>query len=380
MPIASSLLAACLLGAGLVSAQDPGQEAGRDSGSAGPQQPEAPQVPISAFAAPLYLGELPPEVRSLRLIQLIHADVPKAARNVTRTHEETLALGDHIRAMLDLGKGFDELSREYSAAENAERGGVMGSFPEGLLAPQMDAFLFSADVGAVSKPIDLPTGVYVLQRIETYAATRHIFVKGNGEEHRARVQALRERIDAGEDFGAVALEASEDPYSQARGGLFTLFERGANDRLLKAAAFSARVGETVGPIRSPNGWHLIQRVPVEGHPSDLAEHSLIRVRAILISHDNTPVGVVSAPRPMNDAKNLAAEIHDRIRSGEDMAALAREFNDDPGGKERAGDIGWVHRNNPRNASFLTQLFKLGAGEMVGPVLTNAGYVIARREL
>ena len=121
-------------------------------------------------------------------------------------------------------------------------------------------------------------------------------------------------------------------------------------------------------------------MPVAGHPSDLAESSLIRVRAILISHDNTPVGVVSAPRPMNDAKNLAAEIHDRIRSGEDMAALAREFNDDPGGKARAGDIGWVHRGNPRNASFLAQLFKLGAGEMVGPVLTNAGYVIARREL
>ena len=63
-----------------------------------------------------------------------------------------------------------------------------------------------------------------------------------------------------------------------------------------------------------------------------------------------------------------------------MAALARAHNDDIGGKQRAGDLGWLHRNNPRSSPVLKQLYTVNPGELMGPVVTNAGYVVVRREL
>jgi peptidyl-prolyl cis-trans isomerase C len=82
---------------------------------------------------------------------------------------------------------------------------------------------------------------------------------------------------------------------------------------------------------------------------------------------------------MADAERLATEIRDRVRAGEDLAAIAAEYDDDPGGRERAGDLGWLHRGNPRLAPVLAELFKSEPGELIGPVLTRGGYVVARRE-
>ncbi|HER34723.1 MAG TPA: molecular chaperone SurA, partial [Halothiobacillaceae bacterium] len=43
-----------------------------------------------------------------------------------------------------------------------------------------------------------------------------------------------------------------------------------------------------------------------------------------------------------DTRKLAEELRDRIASGETtLAAVAREFSDDPGSAQRGGDLGWV---------------------------------------
>ena len=364
----SLLLAALWLGA----LQEPAPQA--------PLEPKAaPALPASALVVPLYLGEAPPPVRSVRLIHLAFAGAEGVPRDVTRTREETLELAQHVITLLRAGEGWDDLCREYSAAKNAGTGGVLGTFPPGLLAPPMDAFVYSAEVGDVSEPLPMDNGILVLQRIETFAATRHILVRGKTEAEKQKAESLKARILAGEDFGELARTSSDDGISAPRGGLFTLFERGPSDRLLKEAAFKCRVGEIAGPIESTAGYHLIQRVPLEGHPEDLREVTQVRLRAILISHDNTPLGGVSGPRSMQDAEKLARELHARIKGGEDMSALARETNDDIGGKERAGDIGWVHRGNPRSAQLLETAFHVEPGELLDPILCNVGWVILRRE-
>jgi parvulin-like peptidyl-prolyl isomerase len=332
----------------------------------------------SALVAPLYLDAEPPPLRSLRIIHLVHAGVPDVERGVTRTQAETLELAQHLALLVRSGESFATLAAEYSSAKNADTGGVLGSFPPGLLAQAMDAFLYSAEVGEVSEPIALENGVHLLQRIDTYAATRHILLRGVTAENREAAAALKARALEGEDFGELARAHSDDAHSAARGGLYTVFERGPMDRLLKEAAFSVAVGEIAGPIESPVGYHLIQRVPLEGHPPELFEVSQVRLWAILVSHDNTPLGGISANRSMQAAKELAAEIHGRVQAGEDMQVLARELNDDFGGRTRAGDLGWVHRGNPRMAPFLKQAFQALPGELLEPVACEAGWVVVRR--
>ena len=80
---------------------------------------------------------------------------------------------------------------------------------------------------------------------------RHILV---GKQELA--EELKKRIDAGEDFSALAEEYSECP-SKKRGGDLGWFGKGAMVRPFEVAAFSAAEGAVVGPVKTEFGWHLI---------------------------------------------------------------------------------------------------------------------------
>ncbi len=80
---------------------------------------------------------------------------------------------------------------------------------------------------------------------------------GKIEEIRERAEALVGRIRAGEDFSDIAAGSSEDMYS-IKGGDLGWVHRG---RLLPAvdeAAWGAEMGRLVGPILSPEGFHIIK--------------------------------------------------------------------------------------------------------------------------
>ncbi|MCZ6596314.1 MAG: peptidylprolyl isomerase, partial [Planctomycetota bacterium] len=318
----------------------------------------------SILTNPLYLGEEPPDCRSARNIQIVHTGVENVSPEVTRTPEEARELAAFIVNLIRSGADFVELATEYSAARNVHFDAVLGTFPRGSLKPDMDRFLFNAGLWDVSPPFENELGVHVMQRVDRFAAVRQIFLRGKSPETLERATGLIERIRAGADFAELAKRTSEDPDSAARGGDFRIFERGSRDRLLKAAAFGARVGEVVGPIESPLGYHILQRVPIEEVDPSLREVTDVRVRTILISQESSPSGVIFHERTAEEALELAQDIHRRVKAGEDMAALAREYNDDVTGKEREGDIGWLHRRNPGTAQFLAGCFLVEPGELL----------------
>lgn len=71
-------------------------------------------------------------------------------------------------------------------------------------------------------------------------------------------EAVRKRLDAGEDFAKVAKEESEDPESAARGGDLGYVLRGVAPPELEKAAFSLGVGDTGGPIFTEAGYNVIR--------------------------------------------------------------------------------------------------------------------------
>ena len=76
------------------------------------------------------------------------------------------------------------------------------------------------------------------------------------------------------------------------------------------------------------------------------------------------------------AKTKAQGILDRVRAGEDFAALATEFSDDPGSKVNGGELDW----SPRAAfvgPFSDVLFELEVGEVSELVKTRFGYHIIK---
>jgi len=73
-----------------------------------------------------------------------------------------------------------------------------------------------------------------------------------------KITALRERIEKGEDFAALAKEYSEDPGSAEAGGDLGYFGKGIMDPAFEAAAFALKKGEVSEPVRSSFGFHLIK--------------------------------------------------------------------------------------------------------------------------
>lgn len=273
------------------------------------------------------------------------------------------------------GSDFEKLAVENSQDPDAKLGGVLGTFAPGMLTPPLDRFLFSADLEAVSDPLVDDRGVHVLQRIESHAAVRQILVRDSQEGARARCADIAAKLREGSDFAELARTSSDDRESAARGGQFAIYERGPADTLLKSAAFRLRVGEISAPIETPLGWHFLQRVPLAEVDPSLAEPSFVRLRGILLRVDETSPGGRDRVRTLD----LADQLHQRVRSGEDLRVLAREFDEDPGGRAREGDLGWVLRHQPGLSQAIKRGCLLRVGEVAGPQRTAAGYLLLRRE-
>lgn len=93
---------------------------------------------------------------------------------------------------------------------------------------------------------------HVLVRVEPGASEAEV------EAARQKAESLRQRIANGEDFAAVAREASDDPGSAAQGGDLDFFARGQMVPPFEQAAFSLPEGELSELVRSDFGFHVIE--------------------------------------------------------------------------------------------------------------------------
>ncbi len=92
--------------------------------------------------------------------------------------------------------------------------------------------------------------------------SRHILITVNDERSAeaaaAEIEALKARIEAGEDFAALATEFSEDPGSAAAGGDLGPVGKGLFAAEFEEALWALEVGELSGPVETEFGVHLIE--------------------------------------------------------------------------------------------------------------------------
>lgn len=79
-----------------------------------------------------------------------------------------------------------------------------------------------------------------------------------------------DRLDAGEDLGALAMELSLDTGSGAAGGELGCFVEGSLVPEFESAAYAADDGEVVGPVQSQFGFHVIE--VLSAGPATAQEH------------------------------------------------------------------------------------------------------------
>jgi peptidyl-prolyl cis-trans isomerase D len=78
-----------------------------------------------------------------------------------------------------------------------------------------------------------------------------------------KAQAVVARLDAGESFGDLAKELSDDPGSAANGGDLGFFGRGMMAPEFEDSTFELQKGERSQPVKSPFGFHIIELVEIK---------------------------------------------------------------------------------------------------------------------
>jgi parvulin-like peptidyl-prolyl isomerase len=198
----------------------------------------------------------------------------KAARKVkyvlfnqNASSEDSAAVETEIKNLLEQAKSgvmdFAELVKTYSEVPSTE-----AFFKHGELSQKKENAIFSAKKGDIVGPINDNDGIHIFKILDQRQGTTE-FVKSShillnivtGPDsvkviQKARVLLAQAR--SGADFAKLARENSQDYGSAMQGG-----ELGwaSKDRWVKPfadAAFKARVGDIVGPVRTQFGWHIIK--------------------------------------------------------------------------------------------------------------------------
>lgn len=161
--------------------------------------------------------------------------------------------------------GLDFIDLVFTYSEKPDSGTF---FKHGELPPALENEVFSGRVGDIIGPVLDARGYHLAKILDErkssteYVHASHILLSLDGSadsnEVKAKAQSLAREAREGKDFAALAREHSKDPGSGQRGGDLGWFARGRMVKSFEDAAFGAKPGQIVGPIRSQFGLHIIK--------------------------------------------------------------------------------------------------------------------------
>ncbi|MCD6055369.1 MAG: parvulin-like peptidyl-prolyl isomerase [Gammaproteobacteria bacterium] len=173
---------------------------------------------------------------------------------------------------LQHGTDFEMLASSESSGGSALSGGDLGWRSLARLPTIFAEKVQTMKKGDIAGPFQMPNGFHIIKltdvrgsannHVVTETKARHILIKTDAvitdEKAKAQLLSLRNQLEKGASFAALAKQYSVDPGSAAEGG-----ELGwvTDDELVPefAKAMDAlSPGQISQPVKTPFGWHLIE--------------------------------------------------------------------------------------------------------------------------
>lgn len=203
---------------------------------------------------------------------------PEAAspEQIQATYQTTM----EILQQLQNGASFSSMAVAYSAGKKALEGGDIGWRKRDQIPSMFVDIIQNMQKGEVSKPIRSPSGFHIIKLIDKRGSqplfiqqtlVQHILMTPNtittGHDIKLRLEQLRTRINAGEDFTTLARSHSQDKISAADGGKLGWISPGEYPPEFEQAINKLAIGEVSEPLRTPFGYHLIRVIDRRNHDS-----------------------------------------------------------------------------------------------------------------
>lgn len=184
-----------------------------------------------------------------------------------------------------------------------------------------------------------------------------------------------------EDFNKLVEEYSEDPGAKS-GEPYTVAAETQFVPEFKQLALRLMLNE-VGIVKTNYGYHVIKRIPPPApdplETADIlarpAEAGPVSVQHVLIGWKGAPAAR-TATRTKEEADKIAKEVLEKARANTDMAALMKQYSEDPGSKD-TGKAYEVGADTQMVEPFKKLSLRLKIGE-AGLVKSPFGWHIIKR--
>lgn len=165
---------------------------------------------------------------------------------------------------------MDTVSKYSQAADLKETGGLIGWKTADQLPEIFATAVKSIKVGGISEVLESSNGLHILKLVDRKGEVievlqnnvRHILMEAEGEiaikQASKKLQKIKSRILAGEDFGQLARIYSDDSVSAATGGSLEWVNPGQMVPPFEEAFKQLAINDISDPVVTEFGVHIIQ--------------------------------------------------------------------------------------------------------------------------
>jgi peptidyl-prolyl cis-trans isomerase C len=227
---------------------------------------------LNEFAKQSGFGELSPDDPQYKtaiqqiMPQLVGIEIAKAyasEHNITASDQEVdqeiekikKQVGDQARSSgqdVSNQKAYEQALKQNNITEEELRDDIQENLPVQKVQEQ---------VSKDAKPTDGEIQKYYEQNKKAQfttpeqACVRHILF---AKDQKKKAEDVKKQLQDDGDFAKLAKEYSQDPGSAAKGGDLGCLGKGETVPPFEEAAFAAKEGEIVGPVKTQFGYHLLE--------------------------------------------------------------------------------------------------------------------------
>ncbi|WP_432671666.1 peptidylprolyl isomerase [Flavobacterium sp. SM2513] len=177
--------------------------------------------------------------------------------------------------------------------------------------------------------------------------------------------SVRKKILAGEDFGAAAVQYSEDPSAKDNKGNLGYFSTFRMVYPFENGAYNTQVGKISEPVRSRFGYHLIKVNSVRDNRGEVSVSHIMLMKSddILLNEKN---------------KSRIQELYQKLQQGERFEELAKQFSEDKSSGPNGGKLATFSSGQLSSEEFENVAFNLTKEQpLSAPFESNFGFHIVK---